>query len=305
MKFFDAQAAMGFVVGQTSIIEAGVNEIVYPDIQYPQLIPVDTSGNPFAKTVTYFSSDKFGEAKFLNGNSDDIPIAGTERSKFETAINDAGVGYAFGYVEVNQAMMLGVNLQADDAAAARRASEELIDRVALVGDAAIGFNGLINNPSVNAANAVHGNWPAATEDDILADINDAILAIANDTAYTSVADTLLLPHARLNLLATTRLGDTTETILSFLRRNNTFTATTGRELLIRGVRGLETAGAGGTQRMVAYRRDPGVLKLHIPMPHRFLPVHQDGPLRWVVPGLMRLGGLDIRRPLEVKYRDGI
>lgn len=95
------------------------------------------------------------------------------------------------------------------------------------------------------------------------------------------------------------------TLLQFLRANNTYTAMTGQQLTIRGVRGLETAGAGVTARMVAYRRDPQVLKLHIPMPHRFLPVYQAGPLRWTVPGVFRLGGLDIRRPAEVVYRDGI
>lgn len=57
--------------------------------------------------------------------------------------------------------------------------------------------------------------------------------------------------------------------------------------------------------MIAYRKDPQVLKAHIPMPHRFLPVYQDGPLHWVVPGVFRLGGLDIRRPKEVRYIDGI
>jgi len=41
------------------------------------------------------------------------------------------------------------------------------------------------------------------------------------------------------------------------------------------------------------------------MPHRFLPVFQGGPLHWVVPGVFRLGGLDIRRPKEVRYIDGI
>jgi hypothetical protein len=80
---------------------------------------------------------------------------------------------------------------------------------------------------------------------------------------------------------------------------------TGKPLSIFGVRGLETAGAGSTQRMIAYRKDPGVLKLHIPMPHQFMPVFQKGPLRWEVPGVFRLGGLDIRRPAEVKYRDNI
>jgi len=120
-----------------------------------------------------------------------------------------------------------------------------------------------------------------------------------------MANTLLLPFAKLNTLATTRLGDTQGTILQFLRANNTYTAMTGQPLDIRGVRGLETAGDGSTNRMVAYRKDPQVLKLHIPMPHRFLPAFQKTPLYVEVPGVFRLGGLDIRRPKEVRYKDGI
>ena len=86
---------------------------------------------------------------------------------------------------------------------------------------------------------------------------------------------------------------------------NVLTAQTGQPLVIRAVRGLETAGAGGTGRMVAYRRDPEVLKMHIPMTHRFLPVWQTGPLIFDVPGIFRLGGLDIRRPMAVRYLDHI
>jgi hypothetical protein len=304
---FDAQAAMGFVVSQTTHVEAAVNETVYPDIQYPALIPVDTSAHPFAQTVTYYSSDKFGKADWINGNADDIPLAGTELTQHKTSVYTAAIGYGWGWEEVNVAMMLGRNLQNDDAMAARRAYEEMVDRVALDGDETKGFQGFIANSAITPAAATNGDWlgTGTTEDQILQDVNDAILAVGTDTLYTSMADTLLLPHTRLNLLATVRLGDTTSTILEFLRRNNTYTATTGQPLTIRGVRGLETAGVGNTARMIAYRRDPQVLKLHIPMPHRFLPVYQDGPLRWVVPGVFRLGGLDIRRPAEVKYRDGI
>lgn len=306
-NFYDAQAALGFVVSQTTHVEQQVNEIVYPDIQYPQLIPVDTSAHPFAQTVTYYSSDKFGAAKWINGNADDVPLAGTELTQHKTSVYTAAIGYGYGWEEVNHAMMLGHNLQADDAAAARRAYEEMVDRVALRGDAQKGFEGLINNSAVNAASATNGDWggTGTTSDEVLQDVNDALLAVGTGTLYTSIADTLLLSFEKMNFLATTRLGDTTATLLSFLRENNTFTAMTGRPLTIRGVRGLETAGQGSTQRMIAYRRDPQVLKLHIPMPHRFLPVHQEGPLRFVVPGVFRLGGLDIRRPGEVKYRDGI
>ena len=83
------------------------------------------------------------------------------------------------------------------------------------------------------------------------------------------------------------------------------TATTGQPIVIRGMRSLDTAGASSTARLVAYRYSPQVLKLHMPMPHRFLPAYQSGPLRWDVPGVMRLGGLDIRLPKEVVYLDGI
>lgn len=306
-QFHDAQAALGFVLSQTSHIETQVNEIVYPDIQYPNLIPVDTSAHPFAKTVTYYSSDKFGEAKWINGNAGDIPIAGTELAKHETSVYTAGIGYGYGWEEINEAQMLGRNLAADDAMAARRAYEEMVDRVALQGDTEKGFEGLIDNSAVTAGSAGNGDWDGGTttEDEILADVNAAILGTATDTLYTGVADTLLLPFAKLNTLATTRLGDTQSTILEFLRRNNTYTAMTGNALDIRGVRGLETAGSGSTNRMVAYRKSPQVLKLHIPMPHRFLPAYQKTPLYTEIPGVFRLGGLDIRLPKEVRYSDGI
>jgi len=299
------QAALGFVVSQTSHIERQVNETAYPDIQYPSLIPVDTSAHPFAKSVTYYSSDKFGRADWINGNADDVPLAGTELSKHETAVHMAAIGYGYGYEEINHAQMLGVNLQADDAMAARRAYEEMVDRVALTGDMTKGFQGLINNTSVTAGAVTTGDWATATEDQILADVNNTILAVGTDTNFVSMANTLLLPYEKMNYLATNRLGDTQSTILNFLRDNNTYTAMTGQPLTIRAVRGLNTAGAGSTARMVAYRRDPQVLKLHIPMPHRFLPVHQSGPLNFVIPGVFRLGGLDIRRPKEVRYGDGI
>ena len=58
----DAQAALGFLIEQASFIEAEVYKVAYPDIQYPQLIPVDTSAPEWAKSVTFYSMDKAGRA---------------------------------------------------------------------------------------------------------------------------------------------------------------------------------------------------------------------------------------------------
>lgn len=309
---FDAQSALGFVLRQTSIIEPGVYAIKYPDIQYRDIVPVDTSGSEFATSVTYFSSDKHGAADWINGNADDIPRAGTTRSKFETPVYTAGIGYGWGWEEIGRAQLLGINLPNEDAMAARRAAEEMVDRVALLGDATKGFTGLFNATGVTPVAAVNGDWGdyqtvgTATPDEIVEDMNNAILNVFFGTNTTAIANTLLLPWAKFQVIATRRMNSQTDTtILQFFRANNAYTATTGLPLNIRGLRGLDAAGVSGVPRMVAYRNDPQVLKLHMPMPHRFLPVFQSGPLRWDIPGVMRLGGLDVRLPKEVNYTDGL
>ncbi len=307
-NMIDAQVALGFVLAQTTHIEPGVYATKYPDIQYRTLIPIDTSAHPFATSVTYYSSDKFGKADWINGNADDIPRAGTTRAKHETPVYTGGIGYGYGFEEIGRAQMMGVNLPADDAAAARRAAEEMIDRVALEGDTQKGFTGLFNASGVTAYAATNGDWGggSSTPIKVIADMNNAILNVFNGTNTTAIADTLLLPWSKYQYIASTPMSaDSETTILQWFLKNNVYTATTGQQLTIRGMRGLDTAGVSGTPRMIAYRYSPEVLKLHIPMPHRFLPPWQSGPLRIDVPGVMRLGGLDVRLPKEVVYVDGI
>ncbi|WP_322547256.1 DUF2184 domain-containing protein [Stenotrophomonas geniculata] len=307
MHLFDAQAALGFVVAQASIIEPGVYRTVYPSVQYRGLVPVDTSGSEFATSVTYYSSDQYGKAGWINGNADDVPKAGTTRSQHQTGVHTAGIGYGFGWEEVGRAQLLGISLQSDDAAAARQASEEMVDRVALQGDSSKGFTGLFNAAGVTPVAAPTGSWDATTDSQlIVATLNQALLNVFNGTNTASIANTLLLPWTKYLLIATRKMSDQSDmTILQWFLANNVYTVQTGQQLTLRGVRGLDTAGVGGTTRLVAYRNDPQVLKLHMPMPHRFLPAWQSGPLRWDIPGVMRLGGLDVRLPKEVVYLDGI
>ena len=44
----DAQAALGFLIAQTSHIESQVWAKKYPDLTYAEDIPVDTSAHPWA-----------------------------------------------------------------------------------------------------------------------------------------------------------------------------------------------------------------------------------------------------------------
>jgi hypothetical protein len=303
--FHDAQAAnIAYLENQAAHIEATVYEIQYPDLDYASMIPVDTSANPWTKTVTYYSMDKSGAARFISGNGDDVPLVGLSTEQHNTNVYTAGIGYSYGLEEIEHARMVGVNLDNMKARAAIRASEEMIYDTAFYGQAEKGFEGLFNYTGVPVTAATTGTWATATPDEIIGDVNDLLIGVHSVTNTVAMADTLILPIERYQVLASKRLTDTSMTILEFLRTSNVYTATTGSPLTIRGMRKLLTAGAGSTARMIAYRRSPEVLKMHIPMPHRFLPL-QIERLTYMYPGLFRIGGLDIRLPLEVRYGDGI
>lgn len=118
-QIMDAQAALGFVVSQRTHIETEVLRRPMPEITYSRLIPVDTSPAAFAPSVTFFSQDNVGQAKFINGKGDDIPLVNLMRTKFEQTVNMAGVGYSFSLEEIGAAQLYGQSLSSDGAMAAR------------------------------------------------------------------------------------------------------------------------------------------------------------------------------------------
>jgi hypothetical protein len=313
MSFYDnPQQAIGFLIQQTTYIEAEVYRIQYPDILYSRFIPIDTSASEWAKSVTYFSLDKVGQARWFNGLATDMAIADVNRAKFEMGVEMAGIGYRYTLEEIGQAQMVpGTNLTAERAEAARRAAEEHIDRVAWMGDAEKQWTGFLNNPYVTRVDAIADGtggsplWTTKTADQMIRDVNDAITGVYTGSLTVEMADTVLLPVGAISTLASTRVPNTMANALEYVKLNNIYTLTTGQELTVMGLLALDTAANNGGGRMVAYRRDPRILKMHIPMKHRFLPVWQTGPITFDIPGIFRLAGVEIRRPGGVRYVDGI
>lgn len=312
VNLMDQQQALSFLVQQASIIEPTVYKIQYPELQYSQLIPIDTSANEWAKSVTFFSMDRVGQAAWFSSLATDMRIADINKTKYEVGIEMAGIGYRYTLEELGFAQLVpGTNLGPDRAEAARRAAEEFIDQRAFTGDTAKGWEGFLNNSAVTRVDATADGtgstrtWSTKTADQMIRDVNDALTGVYTSSLTVEMADTVLVPHNRLITLSTARLENTSDNALSYLAKYNVYTLTTGRPLTIRGVVGLDTAGNGGTARMVIYRKDPSVVKMHLPMPHRFLPVWQTGPMVFDVPGIFRLGPVEIRRPGAVRYVDGI
>jgi hypothetical protein len=316
--FPNAQAALSFVTDQTFRIATDVERIEYPGIDINDLMVVETEGDPWANGVTTYTLDGTGQARWYNAGANTIPLAELSKGRTDFPFQLGALGYEFNLEEVNKARIAGVNISDEKAFYAREGAEQFIYYVGVLGDNIAGKGGLIQNSGIvqgNVAAVGTGNsavagtpqsrlWQNKTPQQTLNDINNLIVAPYNASNQILMSDTLLLPFTGLQYLETNTLPGQTETIMSFIARTNSYTARTGQPLRIRGLRELETVGAGGTRRMIAYARNARVVKFHMPMPFQFQPVWQNGPMNWLVPGIFRIGGTDWRRPASATYADG-
>lgn len=306
----DAQVGYAFLTPQLYRIETEVYLNKYPSFDISRFMSVDTSGDMWDVGTLVYSQEQVGQAEFLAGAAFDMPYASTKMSQATKPFYLAGIGYEWNTQELQRAAKLGRSLSSDKAAAAKLAADRFIYSVAMngqtpAGTAEKGWTGFVNNasaPSAQVANDGTGSsrlWSAKTPDLILRDINEALTAVEIGTGETHVANTLILPTSRYNYISSVRVTDTGETILSFLQRNNT----AGEALTILKSRALETAGTSSSTRMVAYDRNPQVVKFHLPGPHTFLPPFQKSSMTYEVGGIMNVGGVEVRLPKAIVYRD--
>lgn len=303
--------ALNFLRTAQAYIEPIIYRRQYPDFQYRELVPVDNSAPEWTKRIDFFSyADDVGEAEDFSADGDDVPFVDVKLDTGNGKVNMASIGYRYNVEELAHAQAYGIPLTADRADAARRKYELFMDNMAFLGRARLGVTGLANatTPTVTAApNGANASplWINKTPDEILKDINAELSAVFIGTNGIEQANTILLPQASYEWIATKRLDPTMQTtIMDHVMRANIYTIRTGQPLMIRAVFGLETLGGSSSKRMVTYRRDPSVVKMHIPMPLRWLPAERR-LLKVEVPGIFRYGGVEIRRPAAVRYLDGI
>lgn len=316
----DAQR-LAFVTAEAFRVNQRIYETRFPDWDFSRLIYVDTTGPEWSPGVLTYTSDLSGVAKWQSGYAKDVPLADVSQASETRAFHMAAVGYQYNIEEVNSILQVGGSLPDRRARAARLAYTKFMYDLTLTGNTEKGLGGLINYPGVTTTIAPADGTGSSTywvDNDgvgqktpalIVRDINLALQGIYTATNTVEMADTILLPVEAYNYIAGTPFSATTmETILSFIQRANIYTISTGRPLTIRAVRELGTAATGaaaGNGRMVAYKNDQDYVKLHLPMPHRFLPVYQDGPFNWTVPGIFRTGGVELLSTAAFRYMDGI
>ena len=306
------QSAMGFVIAQTAKINSQVYEIKYQDVRYRGLVYMDTEGPEWVESILYFSSDAVGKADWLNPDADDVPKVDLKQAMTGTTVFNAGIGYDWTEQEVQRAMMLNIPLKDRKARTARQAAEQMIDKLVWTGDPEKGFTGIINAPLVPVVDAAAVGAGSSTRlkdktpGQILADFNRMLQGVYINTGRTALANIVALPTEAHLYLASTILPDSGgKTLLEWIASTNLYTTGSRQPLNIIALPELDTAGAGGTSRAVAFRNSREVVQGYLPMPFRFYQPWQTGPWRWDVPGLFRFGGVEWFLPKEGLYMDGL
>ena len=319
------QENLDFLQSQMVHYEPGVYMKQYPFVQYRRLVPVSTEADEWSQTIVHYTSDGVGEVAWQASQAVDVPLVDINRGQFAVKVTMAAIGYRWDHEELVAAERIGYNLNGDKASFCRERVEKFIDNIVLYGDTDRGWDGLINNSVLTRTEAGQGTnetftvaadryWSNRDEDAVMEEINALLTGVYVDSLQVEMADTLIMPISASTMLATRRISDTSISMMTYLRENNVYTMETGQPLRIITCRGIENAATVGTGtanveansgRVLAYRMDNDVLKLHYPMPHMFMPAREVSDFVYQINSYFRLGGLEIRRPGAMRYLDGV
>lgn len=290
---------------ELAYVKAKSYDAKYAELKGLSLIPISTEAGAGVNEIIFHQYRGVGFAKVIADYAKDFPrvdIYGEEK-----AVKVKGIGDSYGYSikEIRASQRTGKNLDQRRAITARRAHDEMMNRMALKSNTADGTFGLLDFPGITEVTlqadgtSSSKTWASKTPDQIVRDINDLVNAVMEPTSAREVPDTLLLPIAQYNDLATRRIGEAGEkTLMRYILDNSPYIKR------IDWLSELKNFGAGGTNRALVGRFDEEHLTLEIPQPFEQFEAQQEG-MEFTIPCHSECAGTIIYYPLAFAYADGI
>lgn len=296
-----------FVEREVTQVRAKLFEVVYAELKAQQLVPLATDISADIQQYVYFVLDTVGEAKVVADGADDLPRVDVSKTERQGIVKTVGASFGWNLFEMRLAARLGQPLQQQRAESARKAIARQIDKILSTGvtdsQTGLGMEGLLNNTDVvnlgisSTTSWVLGTTTAATMVDYLNNIASSIVTATNEAF---IPDTLVLPTAMYNVLASARYAsagvDANMTALRWLLANSPWIKSVTSWYRGNG------AGAASSNRGILYKRDPEVLEGVVPLQFESLPPQARG-LDMVVPVVGRAGGVKFYHPEAARYLD--
>ena len=294
---FDANET-AHLLKQLEHVKAATYDTTFGPNKAKTFIPVDSSADPGAESITYRQWNEFEMAIIISNYADDLPLVDVAVKEFTCPVKSVGKAYQWSIQDLRRAAMAGSNLDQRRARSARMAIERKIDNIGAFGEPNSGLLGLLNNPNIPITILPNlGAWPTLTPPQILENLNAMASAATIATLEAFENDTMLLDSITYNHIAQTHLSvDNDKTILDSFLKNTPYIKNIDQWTK------LNTAGAGGIHRSVTYFRDPTVLQFNIPLEFEQFPP-QAKSLSFVVPCHARVSCVEVHYPLAMTYAD--
>lgn len=293
-----------FLERQLDSIKTQTYDVKFAELKARKLIPVSSEADEGAERIFYRQYNQSGFAKIMHNYASDSPRADVIAAEFSTVVQSLGASYGYNIQELRAAVYSNVPLEQRKANAARRSIAQLENKLAFFGDEEACLQGFFTGqnipvailPADGAGNSVL--WTSKTPEQIIRDLNLIANSVAEQSLGVEIADTLLMPLESYNLISSTpRSANSDTTILNYFLQNNPYIKE------VEWVNELKGAGAGATKRMVAYRRDPEVLTMEVPMDFQQLELERRGR-EFVIECDERFAGVLIYYPLAIAFADG-
>lgn len=293
---------LAFFISQLANLEAKIYEAKYTNINFQELIPINTNVPEWADTWDYISYDAVTLGKFIGSSADDLPNVSLRANKTVVQIGYAGNKYDYSLDELRKSQQLRMPIDTIKGRAAFRGSQEHSQRVAYFGDAARSMQGLFNNANLALDNSTV-TWSTATGQEIVDDMNSLMIKVWIDSANVHLPNVFVLDSDRYAQITSQRMDSGTDTtIMEFFMKNNLFTTTTGQPLRVHPRLQLKGAGVAAKDRMMTYELNDDNLGLVNPIPWRPL-APQMKNLTISIPCEYKISGVEFRYPFSGAYRD--
>ena len=318
LNMADDAAVLGYLTNNLEAVQSQIEEVLYSEFRLDKFIPIFTEVPEGAKTYGYTIVDGRGEFGWIDnqGTNAGTGTASIDHVAYTLAYSGGWAQWA--KEDLRSSMMAGVPL--DDYAIKHesRAAKDFIERVGITGSAEKGYYGLVNQPTGATGDKVRletlndtQRFSALNGDemaDLIAAQISAMVVDSSEIIGTTLSEgmSVYVPIAQHNLLTTKRLRDSPNlTAWEWAKKNNQWTQLTSKELELHMVTELKDRAVNGTDdRMIVGINSREIMEMAQPIPPRTMNVIDQGFfLR--VPIEAKIGGLQVKRPIGLRYVDNV
>lgn len=303
----DATGLNAFFGNELEQIRPQLYEKKYPQFKGRILVPVTNDIHPGAMSITERGVDEVGEAEFITDLGDDAPQVEVVKDQEDTYyMRMLGLKYGWTLQELRNAQFAGRSLDTSKAFACRRGIERFIDKGLLLtqsvgGRTLYGLFGLSGSVApLTYAYPLVGDVKDQSAEDLFRMLMNFASYVPAQTKEIETVDTLVMSPTLKFHLQNTNMGDANRSSVLkyfFESQDAIKSVETSHYLENGGGHG----GAGGTSRLMCYRKDKEVLE-GLVNEFEQLPTEWKG-MRSETLCIARVGGVKVRLPKAIAQLD--